>query len=205
MCSGNLEVAGGVHRKDAMETHRKPTIGVMGSARAPTIESEAQRLVRLANRLGQVIAERGCALVTGATTGFPDIVSRAARRHGSLTIGISPALSKDEHVSRYSLPDDGVDLVIYTGFGLKGRNVINVRSCDIVIIFGGGLGTLNEFTIAYDERKVVGVLEGTGGVADRIEEITSLSSRRESMEIVLDRDPEALIDRCLHLFGERTR
>src|SRR2546421_140451 len=95
----------------------------------------------LAKRLGRAVAEHHCTLITGATTGFLDLISRAARSAGAITIGISPAQSK-EHVSRYSLPDDGADVIIYTGFGLKGRNVINVRSCNIVLVVGGGIGTL---------------------------------------------------------------
>ncbi len=136
------------------DVYPKPKIGVMGSSAKAPNEAEARRLVSLSERLGQAIAERSCVLVTGATTGFPDLVSRAAHRHGGWTIGISPAFSREEHVARYALPEDGVDIIVYTGFGLKGRNVINVRTSDVVIIFGGGIGTLNEFTIAYDEGKV---------------------------------------------------
>jgi uncharacterized protein (TIGR00725 family) len=142
-------------------------------------------------------------LVTGATTGFPNIVSRAAQERGCLTIGISPASSREEHRSRYLLPDDGVDVIVYTGFGLKGRNVVNVRSSDIVIIFGGGIGTLNEFTIAYDEGKVIGVLEGTGGVADQIKKIVALSNTSRS-ELVFESSPEDLIDNCLRVFAGRS-
>lgn len=185
------------------DLHRKPKIGLMGSSRAQMSESEVERLTQLAERLGQVIAERGCVLVTGATTGFPDIVSREARRQGCLTVGISPASSREEHTSKYSLPDDGVDVIVYTGFGLKGRNVINVRSSDVVMIFGGGIGTLNEFTIAYDEGRVVGVLEGTGGVADQIKEIAALSSKPDGCELVFESSPENLIDTCLRVFGGR--
>jgi len=165
--------------------------------------SEVERLTRLAERLGQVIAERGCVLVTGATTGFPNVVSRAARRQGCLTVGISPASSREEHTSGYSLPDDGVDVIVYTGFGLKGRNVINVRSSDVVIIFGGGIGTLNEFTIAYDEGRVIGVLEGTGGAADQIKGIAALSSKPARCELVFESSPEELIDTCLKVLAER--
>ena len=181
----------------------KVKMGVMGSSRSAINDTERYRLTALAERLGEEIAKHRCVLVTGATTGFPDIVSRSARRQGGLTIGISPAASLEEHVSRYGLPYDGVDVIVYTGFGLKGRNVINVRSSDVVIIFGGELGTLNEFTIAYDEGKVVGVLQGTGGVADRIKEMAALSSRRNDADIVIEADPDRLIDECLRLLGER--
>jgi len=173
----------------------------MGSSRAPMSGRETERLTGLAERLGRIIAERGCILVTGATTGFPDIASRAARSLGGLSVGISPASSKEEHATQYGLPVDGADVIIYTGFGLKGRNVINVRSSDVVIIFGGGMGTLNEFTIAYDEGKVVGVLEGTGGVTDRIKEIAAISTKPAESRVVFDDDPEKLIDSCLKVLG----
>jgi len=181
--------------------NRKPTIGVMGSSRADLSEMEVNRLTLMAQRLGQAIADRGCVLITGATTGFPDIVSRTARAAGCLTVGISPASSRTEHATKYSLPDDGADVIVYTGFGLKGRNVINVRSAEIVIIFGGGIGTLNEFTIAYDEGNVIGVLEGTGGVADQIKEITKLSRRPKRPELVFESNPEDLIDSCLKMLA----
>lgn len=177
--------------------HLKPKVGVMGSAGDVLTESERQRLSEIAERLGATIAERGCVLVTGATTGLPDLVSRAARRRNGLTIGISPACSKEEHIYRYKLQTDGADVIIYTGFGLKGRNVINIRSSDIVIIFGGGMGALNEFTIAYDEGKVIGVLEGSGGVADHIREIVEFAKKQTLSQLLFSSDPETLIDLCL--------
>lgn len=181
----------------------KPKIGVMGSSRIRVNDAETGRLSALAERLGQVIAERGCVLVTGATTGFPDLVSRAARRHGGLTVGISPASSRADHIAQYSLPVDGVDVIVHTGFGLKGRNVVNVRTADIVVIFGGGIGTLNEFTVAYDEGKVIGVLEGTGGVTDQIKEITALSGNRNGSNLIFESSPEGLIDLCLKALDKR--
>lgn len=185
------------------DSRLRPTIGVMSSAQVTLSDGEAEHLKSLASRLGRTIAEHGCSLITGATTGFPDLISRAARSVGGITIGISPAPSRDEHVSRYSLPADGADVIIYTGFGLKGRNLINVRSSDIVVIVGGGIGTLNEFTIAFDEGKVIGILEGSGGVADRIKEIAALSERCVASELVFNSNPEALIDACLEVLSKR--
>ena len=187
-----------------IELFRQPKIGVMGSSSSEMGDDELERLTALAECLGRAIAKRNCVLVTGATTGFPDVISRAARAHGGITIGISPGASREEHISNYNLPADGADVIVYTGFGLKGRNVVNVRSSDVVIVFGGGIGTLNEFTIAYDEGKVVGVLEGTGGATDRIKDLVTLSKKRDSKDVVFESDPEALVDECLRLLGERT-
>jgi uncharacterized protein (TIGR00725 family) len=100
-------------------------------------------------------------------------------------------------VARYGLPEDGADVIIYTGFGYKGRNVINVRSADIVLILGGATGTLNEFTIAYDEGKIIGVLEGSGGVADHIREIIKACNKPTLGTVFFDSDPGKLIESCL--------
>jgi uncharacterized protein (TIGR00725 family) len=172
-------------------------VGVMGSANDVLTESEKERLASASRELGAAIAGRGCAVVTGATTGLPDLVSRAARESGGLSIGISPAANKVEHVERYGLPEDGADVIIYTGFGLKGRNVINIRASDVVIIFGGGMGALNEFTIAYDEGKIIGVLTGSGGIADHITEIIEFCKKPTTARIIFDERPSSLIDACI--------
>ena len=89
------------------------------------------------------------------------------------------------------------DVIIYTGFGLKGRNVINVRSADIVVLFGGATGTLNEFTIAYDEGKIIGVLEGSGGVTDHIAEIMEFCKKPTRGVVIFDTEAESLLEKCL--------
>ena len=161
-------------------------------------ESEKARLRDLAEVLGAALAQRECILVTGATTGLPDLVARAFRRAGGFALGISPAHDRKEHLERYGLPDEGADVIVYTGFGYKGRNVINVRSADVIIIFGGATGTLNEFTIAYDEGKIIGVLEGTGGIADHIREVIQFCNKPTRGVVVFDKDPKKLVGLCLH-------
>ena len=72
-----------------------------------------------------------------------------------------------------------------------------VRSCDIVIIFSGSIGGLNEFTIAYDEGKVIGCLKGSGGAADEVERLVDAFQKPTKSRIVYDDDPATLIDACL--------
>ena len=127
-------------------------IGVMGSATSPSHKAE-----ELAFELGCEIGKSGAILVTGATTGLPLKAAEGAHSLGGFVIGVSPAQNKKEHVE-LGLPLEPHNFILYTGFGFKGRNVLNVRACDAVITVGGSLGTLNEFTIAYDEGKLLGVL-----------------------------------------------
>src|SRR5438067_1111455 len=139
----------------------KLTIGVMGSA-VGAMNNEVR--VR-AFRLGEEIARLDCVLITGACPGLPQAAVEGAKSRGGMVVGISPGLSLDEHIKKYQSPVEGYDVIIYTGSGLMGREVENIRSSDIVIIVGGHSGTLGEFSIAYDEGKLIGVLQGSGGIA----------------------------------------
>jgi len=178
----------------------KIKVGVMGSAEAVA----APALREKARALGRAIASRNAILLTGATTGVVYETGKAANDAGALHIGISPAGDEREHVERYQLPLDACNAIIYTGFGLKGRNVVLVRSCDVVLFIAGSMGSLNEFTIAYDEGKVIGCLTGTGGVADEIEKVVRTFPKQTRARVSYDSDPEGLIDACLAVANRTT-
>ena len=171
----------------------KTKVGIMGSAEASTPGT----ILEKARRLGKEIATREVILFTGATTGLVYEAGKAAREAGAFHIGISPAENEREHVEKFKLPSDACDAIVFTGFGLKGRNVVLVRSCDVVIFIAGSIGSLNEFTIAHDEGKIIGCLTGTGGVADEIERLAQTFRKPTSARIFYDIDPGRLLDRCL--------
>lgn len=171
----------------------KTKIGVMGSAEAAT----SAVLRDKAFALGTIIAARNVILLTGATTGLVHATGKAAHDAGAMHIGVSPAADEREHVERYGLPTDACDAIIYTGFGLKGRNVVLVRSCDVALFISGSIGSLNEFTIAYDEGKVIGCLTGTGGVADEVERLIATFKKETKARVFYDEDPKKLLDTCL--------
>ena len=180
-------------------THPPFAIGVMGSA-GGSIGDDVRRTVY---RLGEEIGRRGYTLVTGVAPGLPHDAVLGAKSQGGLVIGISPALNLQEHVQKYRSPTRGYDLIVYTGSGLMGREIENIRSCDAVVIAGGRSGTLGEFAIAYDEAKVIGVLTGTGGIADHIEELLRVMNKETGAIIVSEPDPVALIERLAQLYRER--
>lgn len=175
-------------------------VGVMGSAEDISHIAHGESLRLQVQHLGEAIARRDLFLLTGATTGLVYIVGDAARKAGATHIGVSPASSMKEHVEHYQLPADACDALIYTGFGLKGRNVVLVRSCDIAIFVRGGMGSLNEFTIANDEGKVIGCLTGTGGVADQANYLSETFAGKTNPQIFSNSDPEQLLDACLTAF-----
>jgi uncharacterized protein (TIGR00725 family) len=174
-----------------------PCVGVMGSAGAVLTGDTGEALRAKAESLARVIAGRDVILLTGATTGVVYAVGKAAQAAGAFHIGISPASNECEHREGYELPTDACDVLIYTGFGLKGRNVVLVRSCDIVLFVAGAMGSLNEFTIAHDEGKIIGCLTETGGVADEVEYLLEKFSKPTGAQVFLNSDPQHLLAACL--------
>jgi len=170
----------------------------MGSAASESARLvSGNTLVEKAERLARAIAAKDVILLTGGTTGIVYVVGKTAHDAGCFHIGISPGANEREHVDLYKLPMDACDALIYTGFGLKGRNVVLVRSCDIVLFVAGAMGSLNEFTIAHDEGKIIGCFRGTGGVADESEYLLQHFSKRTPARVFYNEDPEKLISDCL--------
>lgn len=182
--------------KWARDGARKFTVGVMGSASGDL--PETQRLS--AYRLGQALAERKLGLITGACPGYPYEASRGFKSVGGLSIGISPALSEQEHLDRYHSPNDLFDMIIFTGSGLMGREVINIRSSDVIVIIGGHSGTLGEFSIAYDEGKLIGVLEGSGGITEILPAVVRQIQKSTGSRVITSPEPVKLVDLLLDTY-----
>jgi len=174
----------------------KMTIGVMGASGGDLSQEIKQR----AYRLGEAIAERDATLISGGCPGLPYEAVRGAKAKGGLVVGISPGLSIDEHQGKYRSPVEGFDVLIYTGSGLMGREITNIRSCDIVVIAGGRSGTLGELAIAYDEGRLIGILTGTGGITGMVEEIIRACKKETGACVLYDDDPTLLIDRLLEYY-----
>ena len=186
-------------RPSAAAWKHKISVGVMGSAGGLL----AKEITEKAFRLGQEVAKRGYVLVTGACPGIPHEAIKGAKSEGGITIGISPALNFAEHLMKYRSPCAGYDAIIYTGSGLMGREIENIRTCDLVIFAGGRSGTLGEFAIAYDEAKVIGVLQGSGGIADRLQEIIGFVNKSTGATVVFESDPVRLLDRLEEVYREK--
>lgn len=161
----------------------------------------------LAKVIGGQIVEQGHVVVTGATTGLPYFAAQTAHRlrDDSVTsIGFSPASSRIEHINKYKLPVDAFGSIIYTGFGYMGRDVLLVRSSDALIMIGGRLGTLNELMIALEEKTPVGILVGSGGMTDEVENVLKAAKRNRS-GIIFDDDPATLVSRLTQMVDHRYR
>jgi uncharacterized protein (TIGR00725 family) len=170
----------------------KPKISVSGSAANNCGEGAFKK----AYETGFEIAKQGGVLVSGATIGIPAWATRGAKKAGGLSIGLSPASSRQEHVKKYHLPTSDMDVIIYTGSGYSGRNLQMIRACDAVIEICGRIGTLNEFTVAFEDHKPIGILLGTGGASDELPKILEVAKRGKK-NIFYDTDPKRLVSRLI--------
>jgi len=137
-------------------------------------------------------------LTTGATSGFPLYAAMGVKERCGFSVGFSPASTEREHVSVYELPLDYMDLIVYTGFGFPGRDLLLTRSSDAVIVGCGRIGTFHEFMIAFEDKKPIGVLEGSWQTDELLNSIID-ASNRPNPKIVFDSDPKALVERILEL------
>ena len=175
--------------------HLKYKICVSGAAETGHCAIDA---LEKAEQIGREIAEAGMVLVTGATTGIPYWSAKGAKEAGGMVIGLSPAASESAHIKSYKLPTDYHDVIVYTGFDYAGRNLLLTRSADAIINICGRMGTLNEFTIAFEDHKPIGVLTGTGGMADMLKDIVDKSHRGPG-KVIYDPDPKRLVEKLIDM------
>lgn len=156
----------------------------------------------LAERIGTAIAKHGHTLTTGATVGLPYYAARAARKAGGTSIGFSPATSLREHLHKYRLPIGVFDFVNFTGMNYIGRDIHLVQSSDAVITVGGRFGSLHEFTTAVENNMPCGVLLGSGGTADMIQDLMDTLEPPNRKMVIYDDNPERLVAKIVAMLDE---
>jgi uncharacterized protein (TIGR00725 family) len=146
-----------------------------------------------AEAVGRLLAQRGAVVVSGGLSGVMEAVSKGAKEAGGLVIGMLPGFDKRD-------ANPYVDIAITTGMGWM-RNTLTVRAADSVIMISGGIGTLNELTIAYQDKPTV-ILEGTGGWSDRIRGIAYKGKHLDesgSATLRFASSPDEAVDLALRL------
>ncbi len=174
---------------------QKIKIWVMWSAQGPTLWKDQS--TAKAKELWVWIAKYKCILITWACPGLPNEAALWADSENWYVIWISPAFSEKEHVETYRSPLTWYDMIIYTWKWLMERDITNIRSSDAIILVWGGIWTLNEFTIAYDEWKMIWILKGTWWISDNIPRVLDICNRSMEDRIVISSDPKELVERMI--------
>ncbi len=188
-------------------------VGVMGGAGKTTPKALAEKM----HVLGQTIAEGGHVTLTGAAPGLPDLAVRGAKSKNGLTVGISSFPSKAAHM-RSGSPSN-LDVIQLTELhpsikmtatqagvswrkipNFMGRELPNIHFSDAIVIVGGRFGTLGELALALEDRRPIGVLTGSGGMADQVKRLVAASVRAgksPAAPIIYDSNPKRLVTRLV--------
>ncbi|HEY5152393.1 MAG TPA: hypothetical protein VII55_00295 [Candidatus Saccharimonadales bacterium] len=188
-----------------MSADGKYKIAVFGSA-----SGDMQAAIPLAVKVGEILGRYADSVVviTGACSGLPYAAAKVAAEKGVEVWGFSSSV--DEAAQKLEYPDD--DLSIYSKLvyvpedfpfvasdraSKKYRNVISAASCDAAIIICGRWGTLNEFTNVIDMQKTIGILSGSGGIADELPPLSAKITKAGQGELLFETDPELLVGKLL--------
>jgi hypothetical protein len=116
-------------------------IGVIGGGDANAAQ------ITEATEIGRLIARRGWLLVCGGLGGVMEAAARGAHEDGGVTVGLLPGNHRDSANQFITVP-------IATGLG-EGRNLLIIRTSDLLIAIGGEYGTLSEIALALKTGKPV--------------------------------------------------
>lgn len=174
-------------------------ICVSGAAKGQSVEQGQ----KLAQEIGAAVAKAGHSLMTGATTGLPDYAAQGYKKAGGkMSLGLSPASTKVEHILKYRLPTKNYDAILYTGLHYGGRDALLINSADAVVTIGGRLGTLHEFTIAMETHTPIGILENAGGISSKISQLLDMLPNTDPKLVIFEENPEKLIEKLTALLNK---
>lgn len=120
-------------------------VGVIGAGEC------SESTYKTAENLGFEIGKRGWILVCGGLGGVMEAAAKGCTEAGGMTLGILPG-SKRNSANPY------ITIAIPTGLG-EGRNLLVVRTSDVLVAIAGGYGTLSEIALALKAGKPVIGLE----------------------------------------------
>jgi predicted Rossmann-fold nucleotide-binding protein len=177
----------------------KYKVGVFGSA-----EGDLEKLIPKARQLGRFLSEKNTILITGASNGLPYEAAKIAHANGAEVWGFSKGTDLKTQEER----NPGLDSSVFSKFiyipkdyefaendlvSMKYRNVTSTATCDAGVIISGRWGSLNEFTNLYDMGKIIGVLTGTGGIADELEALSKKIHKPGKAKVIFNSNPNELV------------
>ena len=178
-------------------TKRKIQIGVMGSD-ADLSYSKATE--KIAEEVGYWIAKKKATLLFGAEKDM-DSLSTAACRGAKRAKGLAIGISYGKGLQSF---DQSADAIITSGSERGGgRELVLVLSSDAIITIGGGSGTLNEITIAYQAGIPIVALANTGGWSKKL--AGKYLDARKRIKIESAKTPKEAAEKAIELVSHHNQ
>ena len=141
---------------------RKLQIGVMGPAFSEYPQNPQIKKVvcEFAEKIGELLAERGVIVFTGGMDGVMELASKGAKNKNGITVG-TPGRVRN-------MSNKYIDIEVLTPVDVGDFIFAGILSCDAIITIPGGAGTFAEVCIAYRNKKPNVIIEGINPDYDKL-------------------------------------
>ncbi|MEK7071517.1 MAG: TIGR00725 family protein [Patescibacteria group bacterium] len=174
-----------------MRIKRKIQIGVIGPAKSeyPKDSILTKKIIKTAERIGKLLAERNVVVVTGGMDGVMEVVSKGAKSKRGITIGTPGRIRNTSN--KY------IDIEILTPIDVGDFLFAGILSSDAIITIPGGAGTLAELCLAYRYKKPIIILKGLSSDYDKL--INGYLDESKSVLIKGASNPEEAVNKAIGL------
>ena len=169
---------------------RKIQIGVIGPAECeyPKDIKLKNKICEIAEKVGELLAEKSIIVFTGGTDGVMELISKGAKRKNGITVG-TPGRTR-ESSNKY------VDVEVLTPVDVGDFLFAGTLSSDAIIVIPGSAGTLAELCLAYRYKKPIIIIEGLDKDYDKL-----IDSYLDESKLVLingAKNPEEAVEKALN-------
>ena len=166
-------------------------IAIIGSAE----EKQNVKILNLCKEIGEYMSEKKINIFTGGSLGILGEIVKACDLERIKVTAYSPDEDMDSHNQRFDNLNSKYFSEIKYIKGFTSRSLEMINDSYGVIVIGGRIGTLSEFTIALEEGKKILVIKNSGGIADHLEYILSVANKEFPNQIIFEQDYKKGIDK----------
>lgn len=175
-----------------MKKYQIAIIGYAGLEEYPRGTEIDSKVFEYAYELGKLIASQGWIVITGGKSGVMEMANKGCKEADGISVGVVTG-------NKRFTSNNYVDVEVIPGTLNCGEEMTLVTMADVVIILGGGMGTLQELTIAYRQSKPIFSIKGLGGWSEKLEKYPMLDERNNT-EISYTSNPKSLIKKINSYF-----
>lgn len=169
--------------------NRKIQIGVIGPAESeyPRDMVLKNKVCEFAEKIGELLAEKGAIVFTGGMDGVMELASKGAKNKNGVTVGTPGRIR--ESSNKY------VDIEVLTPIDVGDFLFAGTLSCDAIITIPGGAGTMAELCLAYRYKKPIIIIEGISNDYDKF--INNYLDEGKLVLIEGAKNPEEAVEKAI--------
>lgn len=155
----------------------------------PQNSQTKKTVCEFAEKIGELLAERGVIVFTGGMDGVMELASKGAKNKNGITVG-TPGRTRN-------MSNKYVDIEVLTPIDVGDFIFAGILSCDAIITIPGGAGTLAEVCIAYRNKKPNIIIEGINPDYDKF--INNYLDESKQIITYGAKTPEKAVEKAIEL------